>query len=474
MPFRTDKALAKYKRRPHDLDHEGFEARAEECRTCPHRIAMKCGKLDELISIIARRPSQLCPDYRWPGSPAPAELPEPAAVPQWIQDYRQASATPRKLRVACLLPVFCVGGLERFMIGLVKHAETVEWVGIAFDDYSATITSTVKELAQYVPLYASPLESPDHRNATEGLRRMESGEAAVQAAVRDADVVYIWGFDVRKYAHLLQGKRVVLMSHGSCAWTASMLAANVEISTDFVCVANVANVFPQPIRNRVKTLLIGAEVERCAPTRPREVTRAEWGFSQADALVGFVGRISFEKRPLAGADAAKALGPGWHAVYVGRRTEDLQEGQSAEAFHMNPQNQEDFLRNALAASDGRAKVFPAVRHVGDAYAALDVLLLASENEGFGLVIAEAWLAGLPVVCTGVGIVREIEQEVGSLVTRIEHDSPPTVIAAAIREALSPAGRVMAQKARKIAWDRFTAAAMAHRWEAHLCSLPMPS
>jgi len=133
----------------------------------------------------------------------------------------------------------------------------------------------------------------------------------------------------------------------------------------------------------------------------------------------------------------------------------------------NPQNQEDFLQSALAASDERAKVFPAVRHVGDAYAALDVLLLASENEGFGLVIAEAWLAGLPVVCTGVGIVREIEQEVGWLVTRIEHDSPPSVIAAAVREALSPAGRVKAQKARKIAWDRFTAAAMAHRWESYL-------
>ena len=37
MPFRTDKALAKYKRRPHDLDHEGFEARAETCRTCERR-----------------------------------------------------------------------------------------------------------------------------------------------------------------------------------------------------------------------------------------------------------------------------------------------------------------------------------------------------------------------------------------------------------------------------------------------------
>lgn len=481
MPFRPDKALAIYEPREHDADHETFGGRLEVCRVCPNRVVMDCGVTGDLLSVMARGAKAHCPEYLWAGDERPPE-PE-SALPEWVETYRQATApqdlaapydlqtSGRKLRVACILPVFCVGGLERFMIGLVKHAETVDWVGIAFDDGSATMTCTVKELAQYVPIFAGPTPSPDHRNATEGMQRMPSGEAAVWAAVHSADVVYIWGFDVRKYAHLLEGKRVVLMSHGACDWTASMLTANVGISTDYVCVADVANVFPESVRGQVQTLLIGAEVERCAPTRPREVTRREWGYGPTDFLVGFIGRISPEKRPLAGAEAVTALGPGWHAVYVGRRTEDLQEGQDASAFHLQSDDQLSFYRDAMAASSGRAKVLPAVRHVGDAYAAVDVLVLASRAEGFGLVIAEAWLAGLPVVCTPTGIVVELEREVGSLVTRIEPDSSPQVIAAAVRRAVSPVGRAMAAKAREIAWQRFTAAAMAHRWESFLYEDP---
>ena len=51
---------------------------------------------------------------------------------------------------------------------------------------------------------------------------------------------------------------------------------------------------------------------------------------------------------------------------------------------------------SLDETGDRVSVMPARPDVGSVLAGFDYLLLASDEEGFALVIAEAWLAGVPV------------------------------------------------------------------------------
>ncbi|HMT60814.1 MAG TPA: GNAT family N-acetyltransferase, partial [Microthrixaceae bacterium] len=91
-------------------------------------------------------------------------------------------------------------------------------------------------------------------------------------------------------------------------------------------------------------------------------------------------------------------------------------------------------------------------------ATFDVFVLASRLEGMSMSIIEAMLAGTPLVATDVGSIREvIEHEVTGLIVPPED---PEALAQAIRRLLDdPAwARDLADAARSVALDRFTAAA----------------
>jgi glycosyltransferase involved in cell wall biosynthesis len=86
--------------------------------------------------------------------------------------------------------------------------------------------------------------------------------------------------------------------------------------------------------------------------------------------------------------------------------------------------------------------------------AYDALVLPSRLEGFPVTIAEAMLAGLPVVATDVGSVREavLPGETGWIVP----PEDPDALAAAIREVLGDPdrARAMGERARRIGEQQF--------------------
>jgi L-malate glycosyltransferase len=94
--------------------------------------------------------------------------------------------------------------------------------------------------------------------------------------------------------------------------------------------------------------------------------------------------------------------------------------------------------------------------VGSAYAVMDLFALASAREGFGLVVAEAMLAGLPVVATNVGGIRDIvdDGKTGILVPPFE----PPELARAIRRLYESAALrlAMANAGTERARERFGA------------------
>jgi glycosyltransferase involved in cell wall biosynthesis len=72
------------------------------------------------------------------------------------------------------------------------------------------------------------------------------------------------------------------------------------------------------------------------------------------------------------------------------------------------------VRRMLATPElaGRVEVHGQVtsERLGELYAAADALLLCSSHEGYGMVLAEALAAGLPIVATRVGAVPEVVRD----------------------------------------------------------------
>jgi len=97
--------------------------------------------------------------------------------------------------------------------------------------------------------------------------------------------------------------------------------------------------------------------------------------------------------------------------------------------------------------------------------ALDALVVPSRSEGFGLVVVEAMLAGIPVVATDVGGLPElIEQEKTGLLVPADD---PDALAGAIARVIDDRDQALqrAEAARLDARRRFSPTAMAAAYEA---------
>lgn len=123
-------------------------------------------------------------------------------------------------------------------------------------------------------------------------------------------------------------------------------------------------------------------------------TRAALGATPEHALVGFVGRLSAEKRPdlfLAMAERVAARVPSARFVLVGggplagELRDRVERGRTAYA-----------VRFAGARAD-----------IGSVFASLDVLVLPSDTEGTSRVVLEAKQAGVATVATAVGPIPQL-------------------------------------------------------------------
>jgi len=361
------------------------------------------------------------------------------------------TTTPRRPppRVGFLTPSLVMGGAERWMIALAEHCdpEGVAWAGTALTEGAPAGAVICRELRRHMPVYGGPDPDPGDGRTRPYVTRLPSAADAVAEVARRADVIVSWGVHYLK--DLLDGfaGASVLVSHGTGAWTCEAMRASESGATHFAAVSEAALApFSPPARARARVLHNGADADRCTPTVGRDRLRAQWGFDGRHRLVGYVGRFSPEKNPLAAARAVRELGGDYRAVYVGSGWDEAE------------------TRAGVAAEAGDlAAFFPPVARVGDVLAALDVLVLASPSEGFSLALTEAWLAGLPTVATPVGAVPELEREYGPLVAPVPVDPTPRELADAVETALGPGRRGTTERARRVAWDHFTAGAMAARW-----------
>jgi glycosyltransferase involved in cell wall biosynthesis len=149
-------------------------------------------------------------------------------------------------------------------------------------------------------------------------------------------------------------------------------------------------------RNRVSLIPNGVDTHRFRDRLCGKFFREEIGVGADALLVGFVGRLAWEKGPdifLRIAQTLIELDNRIHCVFVG-------DGPESSALQQ---------RNAAFRKRDRI-TFAGWRDRPDqAYAAMDVFVQTSRSEGTPLALLEAMACGVPVVALGVGGVNDVIQ-----------------------------------------------------------------
>lgn len=358
------------------------------------------------------------------------------------QRLLRPSAAPRSsLRVGLLLPCWAIGGVERYHLALARwtNPSVIQWSGCALTASAITKQQTIDQLASLMPIHMDRFAGGIQ--AEFGCVRHETEKQAIDAVLANSDVILAWGVpDVTKHLQGFAGP-VFVISHGDGDWTRAWLRDAERRATHTVAVSrDAAQAFSDP--DAVFLMPGGVELDRIAPLKPCFEIRESLGIGGRYA-VGFVGRFSSEKKPLLNAQIVGALGEKYVAVYHGQHF----------------WKEDDFKMVAASFADGRIVFAGPEHHTGDIFSALDCLVVGSDAEGGPLVALEAWLTETPLVCKRIGMVRDNPD----MLTTNPVDTSLDAWAAAVKKVCTSRDPSLTDVRRK-ALTRFSAAAMAKRWE----------
>lgn len=369
-----------------------------------------------------------------------------------------------------LTPNLSLGGAERWVASLITHSPTdrLQWTGVALSGFGGVQPDLCAELAHHCPIFGADIVAtlPDGSRTPAGdspdcsrfITRVGSLESAIQQAAHEADILVTWGaIDYSLLVHrLCPYLPTVVVSHSSHTKPAQVPPG---ITTHLVAVSEAAKrPLTFPGNPEATVIYNGAEEKRLGESQGRDRIRQTWGLAPHHRVVGYIGRQTTEKNPGAAIHAVRTLGEPWRAVYYGSKPT----GQPGPD-----------LVGLAASAPGRVRFHPPVIRIGDVYAGLDVLLLASHTEAFSLTLIEAWLTRVPVVATPVGSVPELQAKHGQLVFEVPPNPTPQQLAGACRAAIDPRNELVIERAYQLAVAEFTATAMANRWADYLTHLLQP-
>lgn len=187
-------------------------------------------------------------------------------------------------------------------------------------------------------------------------------------------------------------------------------------------------------------LVLNAIPDDCFEAVPdRAGVREELGIPHDARIALFVGRMLKRK----GIDTIlSALGPilkrdNLHLVYVGEW------GYTAENFFPGEDTLQDSMMTAITMQglDTHVHFLGRRSDVPRLMASCDILVHPARIEGFGLVLAEAMAAGLPVVASGVEGIPEVLADTDSVITPPDD---PDAVRAAVEGTLNRSPEVAAQ------------------------------
>jgi glycosyltransferase involved in cell wall biosynthesis len=212
------------------------------------------------------------------------------------------------------------------------------------------------------------------------------------------------------------------------------------LAVEFVAVSDLAAApFPPTLRPHIRRIPNGFDPDRLTTTRRRTEIRRGWGLPERTIAVGYCGRFSPEKNPL----AAARLAAHWP--------------EAAAVYQCPALSRATAVRGVSRLLNDRA-VFPE-GPVAEFYQGIDVMVMASREEGFGLALVEAWAAGVPVIATSTGVLPEAEARFGPLAAPIPQQASRGRLLAAARTAIAPEFRETVRRARQVARTHYTARQM---------------
>ena len=359
----------------------------------------------------------------------------------------RAATVDQPLKIAFLVPCLSnPGGLERWLISLCRHLPQVGGRRIARPLAVITHPATVD------PEYLSELQQVADVHI---LHNTGNSQTMTRRAVAACDLAIVSGMGDPRF--LLDGFTgpVVWCCHSCCDRSKQFSRECLDsgLITHWASVSEIAvESFPPEIQSAVTILENGADVERCVPARGRDWQRQQWGIRSDQIAVGFVGRLAQDKRPISLAETIAALPSQYLGIYVG-----------------TGHDEKLIQREARRLTGDRCRFVGRSTMLGDTLSGLDLWLLASPAEGFCLARTEAHLAGLPVVTTPTGEIPRLEAQHGPLTWTVPVGSTGKTIAAAVIQLQSDADKTkeLCNRARQLAWGRYTAPAMAARWADYL-------
>jgi glycosyltransferase involved in cell wall biosynthesis len=199
--------------------------------------------------------------------------------------------------------------------------------------------------------------------------------------------------------------------------------------------------WPVPAGGKVRIIPNGIDTETFEPGREGKNARAELGIGHEDIVVGAVGRLVEEKGIEYFLRAASAIGakiPEVRFMVVGESP------PGGRAYR------EKLVRIAGEVPAPSSVVFAGFRSdVADFIAAMDIVVVPSLREGFGLVVGESMAMGKPVVCSDVGGIPELVSagETGVLVPPGDADAIATEVLCLIRDREKASGLGRAARSR---------------------------
>lgn len=386
------------------------------CQGCPKYDAdrgacSKCGcKVNSSRWGLAnklRMATEACPDGHWKA---------------------EDKATSGKLRVGFVTPNLIVGGVESWLISLVRELGNLDSIAVSGVAHTGGPGLWAKmitdELGELCPVLSSA-EIP-------GAVKLASPRQCVASLAAASDVLVVWSV-TPDLLQVASGTQIVGVSHGCNDW---WMASCAKLVDEWVAVSDAA-AKPCPARSTV--IPNGIDLDRCRSDLSKREARKRVGLSEDCLVAGYVGRLSDEKRVRNIAQAAYYLPDSWHVLICGTGREEIP-------------------------SHPRVRVIEPTRSIGDIWRACDVGVVASSAEGYCLSLVEALACGVPCCSTDVGIATRLRWAV----PMIGQPAEPEEIAMTIRST-----RMLGLDPLVGEWinREASARAMGERWAKVLASLP---
>lgn len=342
------------------------------------------------------------------------------------------------IKVGCIAPCIGIGGADALMLGLTRYCHNLLFTGIAID------RDTSQESYEW---YRKASNTTIHQKRTDkwfthpGIKYHDTYDEAVYRVCQEADVIFTWCTDLSQLSVPIN-KPIIEYCQNTDLFAQNICKANKKISTHKVaCSKAAAKCF---IDEDTTVIYNGIDPGRVTPRKGRELQRKIWGIPEHKKILLYMGRMVVEKHPEI---ALKALPEDWALILAGT-------GQMETLLHL------------LCDSDNKAAFVKPDYHVGDLLSVADCYILPSDFEGHPLAAMEAMLASVPVVCSKLPVMEELEDIFGPMCVTC---STAAQYQEAILEATTESSEIFVRinNARTVVWNNFTLPTIAYQWEDYI-------